>query len=119
MANTPSAWMAVLPSAARTANGDLALSTGVNRYLAVDVDVTAVSGTAPTLTLRLERQGEDGVWYDTGWAPPAVTAAGVVSASVGPGCTTNVVLTDNVRLRWTVGGTSPSFTFSASLVTVP
>ncbi len=88
----------------------LAVSTA-----AVDVNVTAASGTSPTLAFFLERQGADGVWYPV-WSPAAVTAPGQLSTSVGPGCATAEVLTGSIRLRWTVGGTTPSFTFSASVV---
>ena len=83
--------------------------------LAVDANVTAASGTSPTLTFYLERQGSDGVWYQV-WASSAITAAGTASTSVGPGCTVGAVLTGMVRLRWVIAGTTPSFTFSASMV---
>ncbi len=82
---------------------------------AVDVNVTAATGTSPTLDLYLDRQGADGVWYNV-WHPTQITAAGAASTSVGPGCATGEVLTGYLRLRWVVGGTTPSFTFSASVV---
>jgi hypothetical protein len=83
-------------------------------FLAVDVNVTAVSGTSPSLTLLLERLGADGVWYPV-WSPSAITAVGALSTSVGPACLTNAVVVPTMRLRWVLGGTSPSFTFSASI----
>ncbi len=99
-----------MSGSAPAVNVPLAVST-----LAVDVNVTAVGGTSPTLALFLERQGADGIWYSI-WAPAAVTAAGAVSTSVGPGCATPASLTGMLRLRWQLGGTTPSFTFSASVV---
>lgn len=105
-----------LASTAYTASGNSGpLQTGPLYTLAVDVNVTATSGTSPTLTLFLDRLGADGNWYPI-WSPTAVTAAGVVSTSVGPGCATAEVPTNNIRLRWVLGGTSPSFTFSASII---
>ena len=83
--------------------------------MAVDVNVSAVSGTSPSLQLALQRRGDDGVWYPV-WTPSAVTAAGVASTSVGPGCATAAVLTDQARLLATVTGTTPSFTVSVSVV---
>ena len=107
----------ILESTAYTASGNapavsvpLAVST-----LAVDVNVTAASGTSPTLQLVLERQGADGIWYAV-WSPTSITAVGTASTSVGPGCATAASLTGAIRLRWVVGGTTPSFTFSASIV---
>ena len=86
--------------------------------LAVDVNVSVVSGTTPTLDLYLEHLGADGVWYTT-WHPTQITAVGTASTSVGPGAATPAVLTQTVRLRWAVGGTTPSFTFSASIIARP
>lgn len=104
------------PSAAVTTSGNSGpLQTGPLYTLAVDVNVSAASGTSPTLTLFLDRLGADGVWYPI-WSPTAVTAAGTLSTSVGPGCATAEVPTNNIRLRWVLGGTSPSFTFSASIL---
>ena len=86
--------------------------------LAVDVNVSAASGTSPSLTLILERLAADGNWYQI-WSPTAITAAGTASTSVGPGCATAQVFTQTIRLRWVISGTSPSFTFSASIVGWP
>lgn len=104
-------------SAAQTASGvSAALAVRQTPTLAVDVNVTAVSGTSPTLTVFLERLGADGVWYPI-WSPTVINAAGQTSTSVGPGCATAAVLTNQVRLRWVIGGSaSPSVTFSASII---
>jgi hypothetical protein len=91
------------------------IAVGPLTTLAVDVDVTAASGTSPSLALFIERQGTDGNWYPI-WSPTAVTAAGVVSDSIGPGCSTAAVITSTIRFRWAVTGTTPSFTLSASIV---
>lgn len=105
----------LLPSGALTASGNSgAISCPQIDRLAVDVSVTAVTGTTPTLNLFLERQGLDGVWYSV-WAPTQITAAGTTSTSVGHGLATNAAITGLIRLRWVIGGTTPSFTLSASI----
>lgn len=91
------------------------LAIGPLTTLAVDVDVTAVSGTSASMSLFIERLGTDGHWYPI-WSPTAITAAGVTSTSVGPGCATAAVVTSTIRFRWAVTGTTPSFTFSASII---
>ena len=105
-----------LPSAAQTASGVSAgLLVRQSPTIAVDINVSAVSGTTPTLNLFVERLGADGVWY-TLWNPTQITAVGTASTSIGPGCAIAAVLTNQVRLRWVLGGTTPSFTFSASII---
>lgn len=104
-----------LAAAPHTTSGELdCLPLGELTTLAVDVNVTAVSGTTPTLDVFLERQGADGVWYQV-WHPTQIIAVGQASTSVGPGAATPAVLTSKLRLRWAIGGTTPSFTFSASI----
>ncbi len=102
-------------SAAQTANGMSAtLAVGAYRELLVTVNVSAVAGTSPTLTLALDSLGADGVWY-TLWTSAAITAVGQTIASLGIEASTNTAFGASVRLRWTIGGTTPSFTFSASI----
>lgn len=81
----------------------------------VGINVTAASGTSPTLTPFLEVLGGDGVWYPV-WTHAALTAAGQVVAAVGPMASSNpAVFTGQARLRLETGGTTPSFTLSASV----
>ncbi len=103
-------------SAAQTANGVSGnLSVIGYRELLVAANVTAVAGTTPTLTLALDSLGADGVWY-TLWTSTAVTAVGQTVAHLGVGAATNVAFGATVRLRWTIGGATPSFTFSVSMI---
>lgn len=69
----------------------------------VDVNVTSVRGTTPSMAFFLERLGGDGLWYPM-FSPTALTAAGVISGNIGPGMATNVCFSGKARLRWTVGG---------------
>lgn len=97
-----------------TANGQTAQNLGIeelvgqNAQVSIEVEVTAVSGTSPSVQFSV-------LWSNDGinWAAepdnvgPAITAVG------------NVVATVPVRgalfaLAYAVTGTTPSFTFSAS-----
>ncbi len=86
------------------------LPVGGLRALAVDIDVTALAGVGPSLSVRLERKGTDGVYYPV-WTGAAVTAVGKQSVSLGAGLTP-LVLGDRVRLVTTVVGTSVTFSMS-------
>lgn len=105
------------PSTAVTASGSSGpLAVGVLTQLAVDVDVTALSGTSPTLTIFVERQGADGNWYPI-YSPSAINATGLTSTSIGPGLTTPALVTSTVRFRWVIGGSAtPTVTFSVSVI---
>lgn len=104
-----------LASAAYTASGSsVAAATDSMERLFVGVNVTAVSGSTPSMTLTLETLGLDGVWYPV-WTSSAITAAGKVTASIGPGLATAQSFADQVRLSWAITGTTPSFTFTASI----
>lgn len=103
-----------------TANGSVIVPVTSNvdaSTLDVVLDITAVSGTAPTLVISVERDAEP----QRGTFPPtvfsaatstaAITAAGrtvlSVPAAIGPLTGTSPIF---FRLSWTVGGTAPSFT---------
>ena len=111
-----SATIVNLGAAAQTTNGNSG-TLGVDAYseLAVDINISAVSGTSPTLNLYIDRLGADGNWY-TIWSSAQQTGMGQVSASIGAGLATNQAFGNSARLRWVLGGTTPSFTFSASII---
>lgn len=93
-------------SAARTSAGTSSAMLAVGARVAVTVNVTAVSGTAPSLTLSLEWSA-DGTNF--GPADPVdafspLTAVGVVSKAFD-------VKARFFRVAWAVAGTTPSFTF--------
>ena len=103
-------------SAAQTVTGNSAAisATGYQSVL-IGVNITAVSGTSPTMTLSLQSLGADGIQY-TLWSSASQTATGQVVTSVGPGMAQAQQLGQTIRLVWTIGGTTPSFTFSASII---
>lgn len=93
-------------SAARTAT---ATSTAVNTEdvdeIEAELNVTAVAGTDPTLDVTLETKTDTGDWYTVGAFPQQtgiVANIGRVFDGLG----------EQIRWKWTIGGTTPSFTFS-------
>lgn len=100
---------------ARTATGNVAVETPLNATEAtVSVNVTAASGTSPTLTVAFQQQDANGVWYDAG-VTASITATGTARFAVGPGTANGFPLGGSQRLSWTIGGVSPSFTFQVSV----
>jgi hypothetical protein len=93
-------------SAARTATG-----TGT-AFDTQDVDsingllvITAASGTTPTLDLTLETTADGTNYYTAGTFPQQTTTNAGVARIVGD-------LGVLSRWKWTIAGTTPSFTFA-------
>lgn len=98
----------VLPSAARTATSTAELGGSVNEFDSVDlfIDVTAVTGTSPSMTITYQASPDGGTTYYDGVASTAITAAGrqIVTVSSKLGAL--------ARISYAISGTTPSFTFS-------
>lgn len=97
----------LVESAARTANGDSGALINFSSVTQIraQLDVTAASGTSPTLDVVVE-DTLDG----TNW-----NAVATFTQRTGTGrevIDITTLFADRLRIRWTVGGTSPSFTFS-------
>jgi len=74
------------------------------------VDVTAVSGSSPTLDLKLEGYNELADKWHTAATIPQITTTGLLEP-------VDVELKFiEYRLTWTVGGSSPSFTFTCHAI---
>ncbi len=99
----------VVASAARTTTGTSSAITldGLGEDVSLAVDVTAASGTTPTLDMTIEWSHDGGTTWMTADPPDAftqITAAAKktkVFAAKAP----------TYRVRWTIAGTTPSFTF--------
>lgn len=94
------------------------------------MDVTAASGTSPTMDVAIQLTPDDGITFYTvsrfAQASAAFiraktflthqgdgTAAAVVAvADIGGVLEANIPFTNQIRILWTVGGTNPSFTFT-------
>lgn len=102
--------VSVTASTAKTVSGNsAALRVPSGSGLAVLADVTAVSGTTPSLTLTVE-WSHDGITFvgaDTADTFTAITtAAGKAKRFETKG--------EWFRVVWTITGTTPSFTFSGT-----
>lgn len=94
-------------SAARTSSGDTGVLTGwgVPDMARVQLEVTAAAGTSPTLDVVVEDTLDGTTWNVVGSFAQKVAAGREVINLSTP-------FADRLRVRWTVGGTTPSFTFS-------
>ena len=98
---------AAVASAARTASATgTAFNTEDATAFEATLTVSAASGTAPLLDVRLETT-VDGTNYYTVGSFGQKTASATEAKAFGP-------LGDTCRWAWTVAGTTPSFTFSIS-----
>lgn len=113
----------LLASAARTATVDSDDQRDANaEAVHVIVNVTAVAGTSPSMTARIQgRDPASGGYYDL-LVGSAITATGMTVLKVGPGLGAVAngaaadILPDVWRVRCEIGGTTPSFTFSVGAV---
>lgn len=98
---------------ARTASGDTAALSWAPEIseLFVGVNVTAVAGTSPTLTVHVDQQDTNGVWHTLA-STAQLSAVGTAALHVNDKVLSGV---GSYRVRWVVGGTSPSFTFQAGV----
>ena len=101
----------VVASAARTTTGtSSALDAPEGADLVLSASVTAASGTTPTLDLSVEWSSDGGTtWYT---ADPADTITQFTAAAARVKRFT--AKGTEYRVRWTIGGTTPSFTFAVT-----
>ncbi len=94
-------------SAARTTSGNSGSTPGFGhaKTLRAQLDVTAASGTTPTLNVTIE-DTLDGTNWNTIGTFVAKTAAGREVINV------TIPFADSLRVSWVIAGTIPSFTFS-------
>lgn len=100
-----------VPSAARTTsgNGAAVLSADTGDTLSLVLNITAASGTTPTLVVSVE-------WSMDGsnWAPAETPDAFTQMTGTGLKAKVFQVKAPNYRIVWVVGGTTPSFTFTVT-----
>jgi phage gp36-like protein len=101
----------LLASEARDASGaGASVDLGARTTVALELAVTEVSGTTPTLTVTVQHSA-DGVLWSTLGAFEAVSITGATALRL-PGCKRYV------RAAWVLGGTTPSFTFALAGVSL-
>lgn len=96
----------LVPSAARTTSGNSGIITGYGpaTALRVQLNVTAASGTSPTLNVVVE-DSLDGTTFNTigTFAQKTAVSREVINITTP--------FSDRLRVTWTIAGTTPSFTF--------
>jgi hypothetical protein len=103
---------AAVPSAARTTSGNSGAIAVQAESLGIGLNVTAVTGTSPSMTVTVE-WSYDGTNFAVGETTDsfaAITAAKVTNRLVS-------VRAPYYRLVWAITGTSPSFTYPATTYT--
>lgn len=101
--------IAMVASAARTTSGSQVVQ-GLQEYdkLRVQLNVSAASGTTPTLDVVVEDTVDAGATWNTVATFAQKTAAAREVLTISP------VIGDQVRVSWTIAGSTPSFTFAVS-----
>jgi len=106
-ANIPASTVTLLASAARTttAAGTAVTGFAAARQLVLQLQVTAASGTTPTLDVVVQ-DTVDGTNYTT-----------IATFTQKTGVSREVIrlttpFTDNLRVNYEIGGVTPSFTFN-------
>jgi hypothetical protein len=103
----------LVPSAARTTTGNsgvLGSGWGAVSTARVQLNVTAASGTTPNLVVLVEDSLDGTTWNTIGTFSAKTTTAREVINITTP-------FTDQVRVSWTITGTTPSFTFTVDAYT--
>lgn len=101
----------LVPSAARTTTGNLVL-TNLGEDISsaeVQLNCTAASGTSPTLNVIVEATVDGTNWYQL-VAFTQRTAAGVEQKTI------TGIVSQSLRVSWTIAGTTPSFTFQVDAI---
>lgn len=99
----------VFNSVARTATGSSGIYGFAGQNAVFVLDISAASGTTPTLDIVIEEYDEASNTYATIDTFPQQTATGNVRRTL-VGNTTP--FGSKLRATWTIGGTTPSFTFT-------
>lgn len=97
----------VVASAPRTANGDSGLLPGYGpaETLRAQLNVTAAAGVSPTLDVVIEDTLDGTNWNIVGtFAQKGAVGREVINITTP--------FSDRLRVRWTIAGTTPSFSFS-------
>lgn len=99
----------LVASAARTTSDNgTPKNVARHRTLVATLNVSAASGTTPTLDVVIEDSADGATW----------TTLATFAQKTGTGAET-VRITNpchpNIRARWTIGGTTPSFTFDVKV----
>ncbi len=97
----------VIESLARTTNGNSGDMRAIGgESVRAQLNVTAASGTSPTLNVLIEDTVDGGATFNTIGTFAQKTAAGREVLNI------TVPFSETLRASWSIAGTNPSFTFS-------
>lgn len=108
-------------AASGTTSGDVELNYSNVSKIAIFINVTAITGTAPTLTVTLQGKSPQGVYY-TLLASAALTTTGLTVLRVYPAApataniSANDILPETLRISTVIGGTTPAVTATIAAV---
>lgn len=98
----------VVTSAARTATGNSGplTSYGIAKTLRAQLNITAASGTTPTLDAVIQDSLDGGTTWNTigTFAQKTASAREIINITTP--------FANTLRVLWTIAGTTPSFTFT-------
>jgi len=103
-----------IPPTTVTTNGDSSanpLIIIIGQTVVFFVNVSAVSGTSPTLSLYVDIQDPASLNWTNQYSFPPIVTFGLYYQPLQ-------VQSIKYRVRWVVGGTSPSFTFSVGVMII-
>lgn len=95
--------------ASASGNSGLLAGYGPAGSIRAQLDVTAASGTSPTLDVVVEDSLDGTNWNTVGTFAQKTAAGREVIDVTSP-------FSDRLRVRWTIGGTTPSFDFDVDWV---
>lgn len=104
----------VASSGTRTVNGNSNQVECKSHRIAFMVNVTAVSGTTPSMACTVQWSNDGTTWFD-GDPVDAMTAITTTGAKAKDFVTRGQF----ARLAWAITGTTPSFTFTVDAWTPP
>ena len=107
---SPNANDALEASTTQTTSGNSTVTAGyaAARNLVVQLNVTAASGSTPTLNVVVQDTVDGTNWNTIVTFTQAIAAGLQVQRLATP-------FTDQLRVLWTIGGTTPSFTFAVQV----
>lgn len=100
----------IVPLQARTTSGNTEILDGYGlvETMRAQLNVTAASGTSPTLNVVIEDSLDGANWNTIGtFTQRAAVGREVINITS--------VFGPQIRVRWTIAGTAPSFTFDVVL----
>lgn len=96
-------------SSAKTSNGSTSdIDVGRFQYGVFCIDVTAVSGTSPSLAVYIDGKDQYSGKYKVLYQQTGINGVTTIFSE------TLTIPFKFIRVRWEISGTSPSFTFSVS-----